>query len=76
MVALPANDFVREQHPLHLWISDVVAALVFDHLERWRRRSENWVIIQKHIDNTQSENEQIRMSLPLRRATHVTLFVV
>ena len=32
-LCLPANDFVREEHPLHLRISDVVAALVLDHLK-------------------------------------------
>ena len=32
----PANDFVREQNPLHLWISDMIAAFVFHNLKQMK----------------------------------------
>ena len=33
-IILPADDFVGEENPLHLWVFDMVASLILHHLEK------------------------------------------
>ena len=33
-IKLPADDFVGEENPLHLWVFDMVASLILHHLEK------------------------------------------
>ena len=33
-IKLPADDFVGEENPLHLWVFDMVASLILHNLEK------------------------------------------
>ena len=44
---LPADHFVCEKNSLHLWVSDMVAALILNDLEKMRQNAKKVSILKK-----------------------------